>query len=1301
VVMDDQATLGRRSLLAGSAATLAGCILTSSTASAAEDNEDPRAVELETGEEQIPPLEFYFPNGLLDADGQPLTDESLVAVTAEPTAAFKDARARWTAGGYSEDGVWTEYLDDVDIPLVVIDDQNVEGTVVGLGSMMVHDGTPWDRGNAQFMLNLLDRTIRDTGGTATVLYHEFESIEGPGGKPYANQQYYDLGKFADFREYAKQHGYELITDNLEEEATGKAPIGGRLASDAADDSSEFVAVLVAENPEAVWLNCPPQLSEAELTALSEYVARGGVVILSDCSDIVAEEYDRSNGYADGRVDDPTGGDYKEEETDPSGHLNQIAERLGVGFRFNDGLAYDETHNAGAGSGFRQIPVTTQFNTRQFPDMFADRPGIEPNGEFYHYVGNVDYTVDGDTYDLRLLPDGERDTRFEVRVLGIDTPEDGGGDEVFERPVEWEGLADEPLPVPNIATLQFDTACSLVSADGSRLTDDALVPVYAEPTATSEDVSGDGATQYGETPLPLVATGEQAVGVGSLLVNDGAEPPSRKGSVPTYEFLQNLWDDYTGGGKTVLYDESHAQPVTLADHAGFRDVSTFSEEEKANNQGGQNEADTTDDPTADYEIRASSDLLADLEETDAAAVWLTPPAEPFTEAELAGLREFVRNGGTVFLHGRADGAEAFTANLNEVAAAIDAPFRVNSDRVRDPENGGGSSGSGDPTKPRTSRLGDRNQHPYFLLRQSDAEKDINAGGFAGDYDHPHLEQWGSEATTWARDQLESSAVCFELDPDATIIGGLGRLYGRTYDKDEYPDGEPYAQKALREGYARAYDANHTLHDEFLKTEIGARVNNRGLWGPANPARSAPIRNRAVEEFYLPQAASVRTESGPLGRGRAPILAEGSAEQTGDPSIGYRGASGIPLAGIDREAGTAMIGAPLLAESYEIREDDYRSMSFVTDVDPFRVNVAGYENFVFLTNLINALSEKDDGAVLIDGGHFQFGGGIDRFGGNYTFSAEDARYYERFLEGVGIACEGINDLPANLTGEDLVEARGLIVSTPRTAFDEAELEALRAFRANGGAVVFVGSAEAPAEETRLLNDVAARFGTDLRLNDDQVLDERHNLKGEARLPTTSNLNTAFEAGPDLFSAVEPEPWTGPGNGLGKSSLDEVDDAPPVEVSGSWSCSATRISEGQYVAQAGAPIKVTLTIETLNTTAEVINEINVTEDGAAADQTWRIERDRGDLVAVEDASSGNQNAKRAVLEPVTPDEVAGEGTATRSYFITPTSEIGYGHARFEPGRVRVTGNNQDRFSNTDHNVDVVGAPEGVPAASGSIGR
>ena len=84
--MNDQATLGRRSLLAGSAATLAGCILTSSTASAAEDNEGPRAVELETGEAQIPPLEFYFPNGMLDADGQPLTDESLVAVSGCPSA---------------------------------------------------------------------------------------------------------------------------------------------------------------------------------------------------------------------------------------------------------------------------------------------------------------------------------------------------------------------------------------------------------------------------------------------------------------------------------------------------------------------------------------------------------------------------------------------------------------------------------------------------------------------------------------------------------------------------------------------------------------------------------------------------------------------------------------------------------------------------------------------------------------------------------------------------------------------------------------------------------------------------------------------------------------------------------------------------------------------------------------------------------------------------------------------------------------------------------------------------------------
>ena len=98
-------TLNRRSMLATTAAAVSDSLLFGGQAAAPEPSSKE---ELATREDTIPPLEFYFPNALLNADGEPLTDDSMVAVTAEPTADFTDAKACWKGGsydqGYREDG---------------------------------------------------------------------------------------------------------------------------------------------------------------------------------------------------------------------------------------------------------------------------------------------------------------------------------------------------------------------------------------------------------------------------------------------------------------------------------------------------------------------------------------------------------------------------------------------------------------------------------------------------------------------------------------------------------------------------------------------------------------------------------------------------------------------------------------------------------------------------------------------------------------------------------------------------------------------------------------------------------------------------------------------------------------------------------------------------------------------------------------------------------------------------------------------------------------------------------------------
>ena len=151
---------------------------------------------------------------------------------------------------------------------------------------------------------------------------------------------------------------------------------------------------------------------------------------------------------------------------------------------------------------------------------------------------------------------------------------------------------------------------------------------------------------------------------------------------------------------------------------------------------------------------------------------------------------------------------------------------------------------------------------------------------------------------------------------------------------------------------------------------------------------------------------------------------------------------------------------------------------------------------------------DGDVLLDGGHGQFG--VD-----YALSAEDVAYYRRYLEGQGIGLDQRN----RLSDAYLAGGRALLVTTPVGPFGAGECERIRAFRDDGGAVILLGDATAPAFARQSLNDLAAALGSDLRLNADRVRDPTSNLDGDPTLPTT----TAFDDDGPLF-----EPFDGaPGN------------------------------------------------------------------------------------------------------------------------------------------------------------------------------
>jgi len=95
-------------------------------------------------------------SSLLNASGQPLIDDSITAVEAEPSATNEDPDG---------DGDAVSYPSDVDIPVLAVDD-----TVVGVTGPFVTTDTDFANfGNEEVMLNLYDELL---GGSGTIVHDE-------------------------------------------------------------------------------------------------------------------------------------------------------------------------------------------------------------------------------------------------------------------------------------------------------------------------------------------------------------------------------------------------------------------------------------------------------------------------------------------------------------------------------------------------------------------------------------------------------------------------------------------------------------------------------------------------------------------------------------------------------------------------------------------------------------------------------------------------------------------------------------------------------------------------------------------------------------------------------------------------------------------------------------------------------------------------------------------------------------------------------------------------------------------------
>ncbi|MFC4989460.1 thermonuclease family protein [Saliphagus infecundisoli] len=1100
--------LDRRGFLAGVGAAvgslaLPATVFGSEAASAAE------GVELDR-------LTFYSSASQIAADGESeLGDEDHVVVWAEPTAYNFETTA---------DGPETVVYDENPIPLV-----SEDGGVVGIGTAdFVSDSNGgFDADNEQFMLNLFDARM---GGEGTVVWDE------------GHDQFYELGLdyYDSFRQYAGDSGYDLraTTDllgsgslTLPSTASQVAPDGGALtdpervmvwAEDTAenvDNAGDEAAHLYGEDEEiplisregdVVGFGTPELIADDDfgdankefaLALLEDTIGASGTVVWDDAHDTF---YDSSN----------------------FGAFADAVENEGYGFEASEDLL---AGSGGSGGGSTEGGV-----------LAADpaTPG-EPSTH---------------TWTLEDLAFGES---------GAD------GDEVDTIAVEYEsasldGLTDDDVTVTMTRTLSGGPDTTEISVNqgsygGSSATfdlsgsfqSDVAGPVIVEIDGVENPAESETATitLKGDAD-PVSVEAELAVGDGisDLEGADLLAVPSPSEAYTDNE-LAALDDHLAGGGAVFLLDQSDYNGYdetpnlnAIADHLdlGFR--FNADQVEDPENNAGAPYVPTTANFNDGFDVFSD---LGGIGLADADGLVVASPTEAFSGPELDALSSFVDSGGAVFLLDESDfggvgntetGFDE-TENLNGIADALELAFRFNSDQVN---NGDGEfdiettnfNTDFDYFAERDTVLGiDFDPaETYYGRIVSVIDGDTVDVEFDGEYDYTdrvrtlgfdtpetgggneieewfgiesesHLDEWGGKAASFSLDRLapdgagtgesiEGRRIELSFDEVEPLRGNYGRLLGYlSYDPDDFdagPDGNytaEYNLEMVEEGYARVYSSGFARHDEFAATEEAALADGRGVWEASDFEAVPEHRNDPVEEVYVPRASSITTSSGPLPADRSPVLAGESAEQD---SLGgeFESYDDAPLVGVDEDSRVGMVGGVLIDEAYEEDED-------------LGVDTSGYGNFPLVTNLAASLSEND-GDFLIEGGHAQFGAAG-------SISLEDARYYLRFVEGVGSRLRQINDVVNTLPEED--EPTAVFLTAPGRAYTDAELAALAEYRDAGGAVVLLGSAEASAAHRGNLEAVAAGLGSDLRLNDDRVIDPESNLADDPGLPVTGRFDERF--------------------------------------------------------------------------------------------------------------------------------------------------------------------------------------------------
>ena len=1036
----------------------------------------------------------------VDPNGGPLTNPEHVVVWAESTAENVDDDGDEAAHVYG---------DDEEIPLVSRD-----GDVVGLGTPELIEDGDFTPANEQFALNLLADTV---GSEGTLVWDD------------AHDSFYDSSTFGAFADTVESEGYtfEAAADLLD----------GAVGAGNVDELEFFsTASLLDENEEpltdesliAVW---------AESTAENVDEAGTGFVDYADVdADIPLVAVD--DGVVG--VGSELAPDASEEDDNRAFLVNAWEDRLdGTGT-----VLLDESHGQSLSlDDFSELASEAE-------DRGFDVESVADNAAFAAAVDDVDLLMIA-TEDDDLaggFPDDDLDVIADFVA--------DGGVLFLHDTADFEGDSTDTL---NDIAAAVDAGFRFNTDQVVDEENNGFAPFVPRTSNFNDEfdffTAGDGGD--GETEIP----------------GDALFVPSPADAYTDAE-LDALVDFVADGGSLFLLDESEFTNEETANLNAIADALDLSFRFNADqvqdfeNNAGQSFLPTTTNFNEGFDVFAGLESPG-LDEADGLVV--PSPGEAFSGAELDAIDDFLADGGSLFLFDESDfggqGNTAFgfdeTENLNAIADALDLAFRFNSDQVNDPTGDFDVATSNFNTAfdyfgARDDSIGIEFQRDeaYYgrVVRvfdgdtfevEFDSEYDyrdvIRHLGFDtaetapatndpeewfGIEDLDHLDEWGGLATDFALElmapdadagetNVEGRRVKMEFDEVEPIRGNFGRLLSYMYyDSDDFdadagnaddPDATyegdydvDYNLETVEEGYSRVYSSGFSRHDEFAAAEEAALADGRGVWSAADFDALEPVRNDPVEEVFVPRTSSITTADGPLTADRVPVYAGEEAEQEtfedGDSGgDGFDAYEDAPLVGVDEDRRVAMVGGMLFNEAYEGIE-----------------GVEEFGNFPFLYNLATYLS-NNDGDVLIEGGHAQFD--VDG-----SLSLERVETFLRFVEGIGNRLRQFNDVVNTLPAQD--EPTAVFLTSPGRAYTDDELDALADYRDSGGAVVLLGSTAASAENRSNLDAVAAGLGSDLRLNDDRVVDAAENLDGDAAVPVT----TRFDADFPLFDPVGEGPLAG---------------------------------------------------------------------------------------------------------------------------------------------------------------------------------